>query len=399
MTQRERFLAIGVVALIGLVGVNWLFQKYRTAVSSRRSEILSLQDKIADLNTIEVEGEYARQQMAEYLNRSLPPAPEQAKSVYREWMLKVARKNRLRSVDLNSTNSSPIDNLYEQLTYRFTAQVEYPDMVDFLHDFYAKDYLHRIRSLNITPVRATRNQRSSGYKLVMTIDAVALKAADPDADTPGTESWRVDADLASYREPILNRNFFKPPNQAPRYTGQATLTAVAGRRTPVTLTFKDNEDNKISYALIGEVPDSIKLDESNGTLYVDNEEEAEFKVNIKATDNGYPSKSTEQTLLVKVENPPPPEEEPPPPPKFDDANVTRLTALVQGDGEWTAWLHVPIRDKTLKVRTGDEFEIGTIKGKILDVDNRSIEIESEKGKFTVRSGEFLGAAAKRAADE
>ena len=40
---------------------------------------------------------------------------------------------------------------------------------------------------------------------------VARGTLDP--TDPGDQSWRVDQNLASYHEPIMNRNFFKPPNQ------------------------------------------------------------------------------------------------------------------------------------------------------------------------------------------
>ncbi len=50
----------------------------------------------------------------------------------------------------------------------------------------------------------------------MMVEAIALSAAAADAAEPGNDSWRVHSDVATYHEPIMNRNFFRPPNQAPQ---------------------------------------------------------------------------------------------------------------------------------------------------------------------------------------
>ena len=63
---------------------------------------------------------------------------------------------------------------------------------------------------------------------------------------------------------------------------------------------------------------------------------------------------------------------------------TVLTGLVQGRGEWTAWLNVRTRDKTLKLRVGDSFEIGSVKGKVVEVSSRSAVLEAEGQKFELK---------------
>jgi hypothetical protein len=395
MTQRERILSIAIAGLFLLIGLNWGFNKYRTAVKDRRNQIDNLTSKQQQLVESQLQGEYANRQMGAYIDRSLPGDIERAQSNYQQWLLNTVKANRLRSAFVDPTGSPvPVGDLYHKLSFRVSGSSDVPNFIDLLHEFYAKDYLHRIRSLELTP------NRSGDFSVELTIDAIALMAAPKNAAEPPDTSWRVDADVAAYRDPILNRNLYEPPNQAPRYTGNKTLEAVVGRDSPLPLTFKDPEDHRIEYSLAGEIPDFVSLDSRSGTLRVNSGEKGEFKVLVNVVDQGFPPQSTEQELLVKVVDPPPPPKPPEPKPEFDDASQTVLTALVQGGDDWTAWMNVRTRGKTLKLRVGDEFEIGSVKGKVVDVTARFVELEVEDDRrFTLKPAGILREAADRAAED
>ena len=393
MTQRERILAIGVAGLIGLTLCNWLFGKYRSAVDARVAKVNSLKTEIGTLQLEEMEGEISSMQYREYRKRSLPGNKNVSRGIYQQWLLSIAKKSDLDNPKLGFISTRPMDNLYESMAFKLEGEAGLPEIVNLLHAFYTKDYLHRIRNINLT-----KSLRKEGFRVLMTIDAAAIKDIPDDAADPGNNSWRVDSNLAAYRDPVLNRNFFSPPNQPPKFTGSKRVEATVGRRTPIRLAFSDPEKKRISYSLVGEVPSSVRLDKRSGTLYVDSKETTELEVTVMAMDTGYPAKSTEQTMLVSVVEPPVKEERKRPP-AFDEATRTDLTALLQGGDEWTAWLHVKTRDKVIKVREGDEFEIGTVKAKVVSVNDRFAEFESEDGRFVVKSGGNLAAAVKAAQEE
>ncbi|MCH1494444.1 MAG: hypothetical protein L7U72_04380, partial [Rubripirellula sp.] len=72
---------------------------------------------------------------------------------------------------------------------------------------------------------------------------------------------------------------------------------------------------------------------------------------------------------------------------------TVLTALVQGRNEWTAWLHVRTKDETIKLKVGDSFEIGTVKGSVKSVNARSVILDVEGNDIELRpSGNLLDSA-------
>ena len=393
MTQRERILSILVGGLLVTVLFWWGFNKYRTAVRKRDNEIAKLQNDTQQRIEQRLQGEYANRQMGEYLVRSLPGNPERAQSDYQQWLLGMVQENNLSDAVVDPTSSRAIGGLYQQLAYRVRGRTSVQNFLGLLHAFYAKDYLHRIRDMSLRPTK------ENDFTVEMTIDSIALLAAPEDLPARDGNSWRVDGDLASYRDPILNRNLFEPPNNAPKYKGSPVLEAIVGRDSPVPLSFADPENQDVRYELAGEAPEGVRLDERSGTLRVKSDELGEIQLLVRATDNGYPRRSTEQKLMIRVVDPPPPPPPPAPKLKFDDSKQTVLTALVQGRDEWMAWMHVRTRDQTLRLRVGDKFEIGSLKGSVVEVTPRFATLEIDGRRFTLEPAGNLSEAAKRSLED
>ncbi|NND98930.1 MAG: cadherin repeat domain-containing protein [Pirellulaceae bacterium] len=393
MTQRERNLAMVVGGLLVLLVFYWGFNKYRDAIDQRTKQITSLERQQLQLLEKQFDGARAEGQMSEYFVRSLPGNVERARSEYSKWLLNMVQANRLRGANVDPSTSIPVADLYTKHSFRVTGNAEFSSLISLLHSFYAKDYLHRIRQLDMKP------NKSGGFDVELAVDAIGLTNVPNEAEQPGNQSWRVDNDLVAYSDPILNRNLFEPPNQAPRYTGSSSIQAVVGKQTPIPLTFKDPEDHRISYELIDAPEDLVSLDQRSGTLRVQSDEKRDITVKVRATDSGYPKREVEQTLVVKVVDPPPPPPVEKPAPKFDDASQTVLTGLVQGREDWTAWMNVRTRGTTLKLRVGDEFEIGSVKGKVTEITAKFVEVEVDGKRYVLKSKENLADAVKQSQED
>ncbi len=387
MNERERFLSILVGGLLIATGIWWGFDKYNTAIKSRQNQIDLLLTTQSQLNEKRMQGEFANRQMGEYLVRSLPGDPEQAQAKYQQWLLDLVHDSDLSEALVDANSSREISGLYQLLDFRVRGKSDVPGVLKLMHAFYSKDYLHRIRDLNVT------ENRQGGFQVEMSIDAVALLNAPNELPVREEPSWRVDGDLASYLDPIMNRNLYEPPNQPPRFGGQVDLEAVVGRDTPTPLPFNDPDGHQMRYELVDGPYEFVSLDSRSGTLRIRSDQKTEFDVTVRAIDDGYPNRSSEQRLKVKVLDPPEPEPEPEPPLGFDDASQTVLTALVLGRDEWTAWLHVRTRDETIKVRKGDDFEIGSQKGTVLEVNARSVILKVGESEIELQpAGNLLEAA-------
>lgn len=387
MNERERFLSILVAGLLVATGVWWGFGKYNKAIGSRQNQIDQLVTAQAKLNEKRLQGEFANRQMGEYVLRSLPGDPEQAQSQYQQWLLDLVHDSDLTETLVDANSSRKISDLYQLLDFRVRGNSDVPGVLKLMYSFYSKDYLHRIRDVSL------RKNRQGGFQLEMSIDAIALLGAPNELPTREDTSWRIDGDLASYLDPIMNRNLYEPPNQAPKFGGRSELEAIVGRDTPTPLAFNDPDGHGMRYELVDGPYEFVSIDSRSGTLRIRSDETTEFDVTVRATDDGYPNRSSEQRLVVKVLDPPPPEPEPEPPVGFDDASQTVLTALVQGRNEWTAWLHVRTKDETIKLRIGDAFEIGTVAGSVVSVNARSVILDVAGNELELQpSGNLLEAA-------
>ena len=390
MNEREKNL----VKLVGAILVLYLiwtgYGRYQSAVSQREAQVSQLSSKQAELTDQVMQGALADRQLGEYMARSLPSNPELARSQYQQWLLELVHDKGMDNVLVDFTSSRSMGEVYQKIEFRITGATKLPSLIGMMHDFYAKDYLHRIRELTIAPLK------SGGFNVTMNVDVIALVNAPDDLPQRMEPSYRVDADADAYIAVIMNRNLYEPPNQPPRYSGGRSIEAFVGRDSPTPLTFKDPEGHDIRVELGDDPPDFVRLDSRSGTLRVNSDVTQEFELLVRAIDSGYPRRTTEQTITVRVVDPPPPPADPPAKPSFDDASQTVLTALVQGREDWTAWMHVRTRDQTLRLKIGDSFEIGSLKGTVVDVTPRYAILEVDGRRFELKPAGNLGDAAKRA---
>lgn len=391
MNQRERFLAITVGALL-IALVAWSgIEKYQTAVKQRRSQITQLEQDKIKLTEQQKAGFVAERQMTEYQLRSLPSDVDKAKSDYQQWLLDLGLDNSIDGLIVDPTTTLPVGGLYQKLGFRFSGSGDMPNIVNLLYEFYSKDYLHRVRELTIR-----KSRTDDELTIEMSIDAMALVSAAEDAEPLEGRSWQIDGDLAAYADPILNRNLFEPPNKAPMFAGKDRIEAIIDRDTREPLVFRDPDNHRMQFDLIGEYPDFVSLDRS-GTLRIRAGELTKFDLIVRATDNGYPKRSAEKKISVQIVPPPEPEKPPAPKLKFDESSLTVLTGLTHGRDDWTAWMHVRTRDEVFKLRVNEEFQVGSLKVKAVELTGDYVVFEDEDGtRFTLKPDGNLKEAADRA---
>lgn len=396
MTPREKVLTYGVGGILLLAGCQYIWMQYRSAVDTRQTRAAALDQQIFDAREKLLQGAYADRMFGEYLVRSLPSDPERARADYTRWLYEIITMVDLRdaAVSLTSTLTVPQEpdrtsDLYQIHGFKIKGKTDQRGWLELMHLFYSKDYLHRISSLAVNP------GRDGDLTIDMQVDVIGLLAAQPELPSPETPSPLVDSFVA-YEESILNRNFFSPPNQPPRFTSPTTLTVHVGESADISLQAEDPENDRLRYTLAGEPPEGLELDPRSGAIRWRPEAQGTHQLVVRVSDDGYPSQTTEQQFqLAVVDPPPPPRDEPA---GFDDSTQTVLTALVQGSGDWTAWMNVRTQGTTLKLRPGDTFDIGRLSGTVVEVNARFVTLEIDGKRFELRPAGNLAEAARSAVE-
>ena len=176
----------------------------------------------------------------------------------------------------------------------------------FLHAFYARNYLHRIQQISITP-----GNDGKSMDLMLSVDAVVLEdAASKDALPEGEPARRELPPLKDYVSVIAGRNLFAvyqppPPPRPPR--------------TPE----------------------------------------------------------------------PPRQSPPPPPPALDPSRFAYVNAIVEVNGKREVWLYSRTEGKTLRLNENDPFAIGVVKGRVVRIGVRDVEIEVDGEPRKLSLGDCL----------
>ena len=202
MNEREKNL----VKIIGTMFVMYLlwagYGRYQSAVSVRTKQIAQLTSTQEELSEKIFMGAIADGTYGEYMARSLPSDPETARSNYQQWLLELVHDKEMDDVKVEATSTRLMGGIYQKIDFRISGATELPALIGMMHDFYAKDYLHRIRELSIVPLK------KGGFTVKMNVDVIGLTNAPDDLPERLEPSYRVDADADAYIAAIMNRNLY-----------------------------------------------------------------------------------------------------------------------------------------------------------------------------------------------
>src|SRR5687768_16484736 len=136
MQPRERMLAMAVGGLLVLLVSFWMFGKVRKAFTDRYALIAVREGEIRDRLQREERGKKATQQLAHWEHRSLPSELELARTLYQNWLVRLADKNKLENVNVDAGRGGMHRNIYHKLPFTVQSRGSLEQAVAFLHDFY-----------------------------------------------------------------------------------------------------------------------------------------------------------------------------------------------------------------------------------------------------------------------
>ncbi len=209
LNQRERTLAVVIVALLGLVLLYFLFSAWqgpRRALRTQRAQATAELNQLKDRLELAARAE---QQLQAWRRRSLPANAEAAVSLYQNWLLQTARNAGLRSITIDAAQGRRRPEVFQALRLNLQATANLEQLTTFLHRFYQAGHLHQIVVLVMLP-----ESRGDQLALQLTIEALSLPAADRTEELTTAPSGHDLAALSVYHDAIARRNLFaayQPP--------------------------------------------------------------------------------------------------------------------------------------------------------------------------------------------
>lgn len=397
MNNREKkLLLIFVVALAAGVLITGT-KSYLTYLDNLRSELRAAEQDRKNYEDDDLYSDILERTVDDYQAMSLSSNQNHALASYKAWLIDLLEAE-LGLTDVRITNepSRPVEDQYYRHTFGINFQSNLETLTDFLYRFETKKLLHRIKDLAISP---------SGYDELLvrvTIEAISLPEAEDEVDVAAIEHdpARVQASRDSYWASISNRNLFGLENKKPTFTAPP-IDAIVGESTTRTLTASAgaNEQSlqEVTYRLDEDsLPANFTASLAGNRLTVSSDKVGRYEFDIKVTDNGLPAKTITSTVAVTVSEkpiPPEPMPEPPKPPVFNVAQLAFFTSTVQINERIEVWIHRRDLGQMLKLPIGAKIEIGTVKGKIHDANQRYVTILTDENEILeVKAGKSLSTA-------
>ncbi|RMF42701.1 MAG: hypothetical protein D6753_06900 [Planctomycetota bacterium] len=396
MTKREKILASAVVLVLGLFAVQYMVNSILGGLRDKQAAVDAARGRSADMDKLITDGKIAARALEDLAQRSLPRDEQILVSRYRDWLTDLGHSVELQEVEV-TVPDRPLRTTNAYAVYKFSLHgvCRLDKMLELLGHFYDQNYLHTISNFSFDWIDART------VKLHLESTALALQHAAPDQPPPTGSSGRLEMPVEEYQRIILDRNPFFPPNAPPRMSLASTVSIERGKpwQLPLDSQVEDPEKNNVRVELVStELPPGLQL--RGNTLEWVPQENGEYEIVVRAEDDGWPRRWTEQKLVLQVVDPRVEQvaEPEPEPPKFDPASQTYVSAVLGGRSGPEVWIRSRIDGKTLKLRVGDEFEVGSVRAKVVDINLREnyIELESDSMRWTVDMDTPLSVAFERA---
>jgi hypothetical protein len=392
VTPREKVLSVGVAIAVSFVVGNYGLQSIRKGMEVKSNEVDRLRSELTRRDTVITDGLLDRLKINRVANGSLPTNREKAAADYRSWLITLINDAGLSQSKQTFIGDTDEKGVYRKLKFSISGRGTIENLTKLLHQYYSKDYLHRISQLKISLVPR------EAYKLDINLvsEVLAVDAASATQKEPATTSHRVTKSIDQYDQAIVGRNLFSPVNHPPKLAATASAQAIKGESINFKPSVSDSDPGQtVRFEMIGEHPPEMQIDRATGAFTWTPQAIGNTDVMIRAIDNGLPSTYADQKVTIAVSDPPPPVAPPQPEPKMDVAAQSFVSALLAGREGPEAWVRSRMDGKTIYLKKGDQLSLGSVEGTVISVGANYIELETEGVKWTVGLDESLADAYQR----
>jgi len=392
VTPREKVLSVGVAIAVSVVVGNYGLQSIRKGLEVKSNEADRLRTEVTRRETVITDGLLDRIKINRVSTGSLPTNREKAAADYRSWLITLINDAGLSQSKQTFIGDTDEKGVYRKLKFTVSGRGTIENLTKLLHQYYSKDYLHRISQLKISLVPREAYQ----LDINLVSEVLAIDAASATQEEPTTTSHRIAKSIQQYDETIVGRNLFSPANHQPKLSTTAAAPAIKGEPINYTPSVSDSDPGQsVRFEIIGDYPEEMRIDGATGALAWTPQATGNTDITIRATDSGLPATWAEQKVTIAVSDPPPPIAPPKPEPKMDVAAQSFVSGLTAGREGPQAWVRSRMDGKTIYLKKGDQLSLGTVQGTVISVGANYMELETEGVRWTVGLDESLADAYQR----
>jgi hypothetical protein len=210
VSQREKILAGIVAAIVVILGGRFVFGRYQGAIESRRAQLSTAKQDLADINLAIKKGEHSLRKLEKWQKRSLPANRETALSLYKAWLLAKAKEAGITVEDITPAQRQTSKDAFKSIGYTLTGSGSLSSVSSLLYEFYRAPQLQQV-----TMLRLLRPVGASQIQVTFEVEALILPGAEATDSLPKGETKRLAlASLADYQKSLGDRdlmNVYTPP--------------------------------------------------------------------------------------------------------------------------------------------------------------------------------------------
>ena len=277
--MNRQHLLLAVLIVIGVVRVgdyvlNAMIQK---PLQLMRGENNELRDKIKKGETLLAAARKAVPQIQNWQKQSLPENTEQARSLYRNWLLETIRSAKLRNATVDSGSPKSRSGLVRAMPFNLRCRGTLSQITSALYEFERSKQLHRIVNLRLSPTTGGQFDLSAG------VEALILPGTKRTAITQAVSTTLVSSERQAY-DVISEDNIFGVGTNQQDPMQTTILSAVTWRNGKPLAWLTEQTENKVyklpagtefeTTALAGRV---IEVDEKSAVVEISGQQ---FKVKL-----------------------------------------------------------------------------------------------------------------------
>jgi len=222
MKPREKIMVGILGTVVALYLGDRLFQSaLREPLQAREKKIQTLNEKIESMEARISKVRKDAKELEVWESRSLPTDTEVARSLYQSWLLELIEQVHLAQPNVDSGEPINRAGIYQSMAFSVRGQGTLEQLTQFLYSFYHSGHLHKIDSLNITPL-----QKGGQLDISFAIEALILPGTERKESLSATDSDLLAFDSLSAYQPIIQRNIFSAAGPSSNSIELTYLTAV-----------------------------------------------------------------------------------------------------------------------------------------------------------------------------